>query len=145
MDPRRRCGAGGILGLARLLREHGEAIEADLARFYGVDLRDLWRGRLTWRRLLALIRGLPADSALARAQAGPDAAWGLTEHLLARLVDEIAWLTWLTANRDLKPGKRSRMPEPVPRPGVARKQRQEMTDVMANRLLAMAPEGGDDG
>ena len=57
-----------------LLREYGEAIEADLLHYYGGDLLDLWRGVLTPRRVLVLIKGLPPGSALHRARGG-DAFW----------------------------------------------------------------------
>lgn len=143
MDQVRRCGAGGILGLARLLTEHGEALEADLLRHYRVDLLDLWRGRLTWRRLNALVRGLPPDSATLRAASGDNAGWGLLEHLVARLVDEVAAGNWWAVNKHLKPGQRSRPPQPVPRPGVARRERPQMTPGMASRLLALSPRRDD--
>lgn len=51
--------------LCATVAEHHSALEADLARFYpGTDLLDLWRGRLSWRRLAQLIRWLPPDAAL---------------------------------------------------------------------------------
>jgi hypothetical protein len=40
------------------------AIEADLRRFYRVDLRELRTGGLRVRQLCVFIRGLPADSAM---------------------------------------------------------------------------------
>jgi hypothetical protein len=61
----RRSRHGKLLGLLRSLREHGEAIEADLARFYGERLSELG-GALSWRRASALVRSLPPDSAFAR-------------------------------------------------------------------------------
>lgn len=59
-------------------------MEADLARTYQVDLRDLYRpGRqLTLRRLWVLVRHLPTDSSVALV-VGPRAAqWQLEHHLL---------------------------------------------------------------
>lgn len=54
-----------MIGLSRLLREHGDAVEADLA-FRGIDMRDLWRrgSGLTLRRLMVLIRALPPEAVL---------------------------------------------------------------------------------
>lgn len=54
-----------MIGLARLLRDHGDAVEADLA-FRGIDLRDLWRpgSGLTLRRLHVLVRALPPEALL---------------------------------------------------------------------------------
>lgn len=60
-------------------------MEADLARYYQVDLGDRWRPgrRLTLRRLVVLVRHLPDDSATAFAiNEGPP--WR-TEHELADL------------------------------------------------------------
>ena len=57
-----------------MLREHPDAVEADLQRYYQIDYRDRWRfdagGHrvLTLRRLGVLIRHLPPDCAVARAE-----------------------------------------------------------------------------
>jgi hypothetical protein len=59
--------AGKLAGLCRLLNEHGGAIEADLLRFYQIDLLDFYRGTLSARRLGVLVRQLPAESATVRA------------------------------------------------------------------------------
>ncbi|MGK4584545.1 hypothetical protein [Kitasatospora sp. HPMI-4] len=50
-----------------LLSEHAEAIEADLLRYYRLDLLDYHRGSMSARRLRVLVRHLPEDSALGRA------------------------------------------------------------------------------
>lgn len=72
-----------MTGLLRLVREHADAVEADLQRYYHVDLRDLWRpGRqVTWRRVAVLLRHVPHDAAT-RALLGGWATWSLTDHLL---------------------------------------------------------------
>jgi len=64
------------------LREYGEAIEADLDRYYRRDLLDFYRGKMTARTLWVRLTGLPPDSATAslaggqqepqRAQGAPD-------------------------------------------------------------------------
>lgn len=57
-------------GFLRLLREHEEAVEADLARYYHVDYRDRWRRDAAGRRLLTLrmirarVKYLPPQSAV---------------------------------------------------------------------------------
>ncbi|GAA1796417.1 hypothetical protein [Actinomadura chokoriensis] len=65
--------------------------------------------------MLALIRHLPRDSALARALHGEEATWGVGEHLLATVVDHLAIGNWLftCAHSESEPPR----PEPVPRPG----------------------------
>ena len=95
-------------------------MEADLLRYYGVDLLDYHRGRLSTRRLRVLIQHLPRDAALVRKLHGEDVEWGLTEHLLATVVDHLADGNWLFASahtsENADPPQR---PEPLPRPGVA--------------------------
>jgi hypothetical protein len=94
-------------------------VEADLLRFYGVDLLDYHRGRLSARRLRVLVQHLPKEAALVRAVRGEEAEWGLAEHLLATAVDQLAAGNWLFAAahtpEDRDPPQR---PQPVPRPGV---------------------------
>lgn len=59
-------------------------MEADLARYYRIELADLWRGRLTLRRLAVLLRHLPSDSAVAVAEGGD--GWTLAHYLQADTV-----------------------------------------------------------
>lgn len=94
-------------------------MEADLLRYYGVDLLDYHRGTLSARRVRVLIEHLPRDAALVRALHGETAEWGLTEHLLAATVDQLAVSNWLfvSANRDEHADPPER-PSPVPRPGI---------------------------
>ncbi|MBX6384660.1 MAG: hypothetical protein IRZ07_17120 [Microbispora sp.] len=64
-------------------------MEADLQRWYQVDLRELWRpgGGLSWRRLGVLLRWLPAEAATWQVLGR---AWMTrTEHFLAGL-----WELW---------------------------------------------------
>lgn len=105
------------MGLLALIREHGDAIEADLA-FRGFDLLDLWRGRLTARKVDVLIRGLPPDSATRIALNGRDPLWTRTDHVLADLVDSVNSVAWITANHDRKRSEQTKFPEPYPRPGL---------------------------
>ena len=87
--------SGGIAGLHRLLAEHGEAIEADLARYYHRDLGEVFTGTLTWRQLAVLVGNLPAGSALARALARDDAVWlDPAATLLAAAVEELRVANW---------------------------------------------------
>jgi hypothetical protein len=101
------------------VEEHAEALEADLLRHYGVDLLDWHRGRLSSRRLRVLVEHLPADSSFARAAHGEAADWGLTEHLLAAVVDQLAVANWMfaTVNRD-EHAESLPYPEPLSRPGL---------------------------
>lgn len=58
-------------------------MEADLLRFYGVDLSDYYRGGLSLRRLSVLIHSLPSDSATARAEGHVPDGWDVHAFLLA--------------------------------------------------------------
>lgn len=80
-----------------MLNEYGDEIEADLARYYRIDLCDFYRGLLSSRRLAVLIRHLPHDSAVVTAINDGQPVWGSTEHLLADL-----WTLLLKANSDPK-------------------------------------------
>jgi hypothetical protein len=86
-------------------------VEADLQRFYGLRLSELGRS-LSYRRLLVLVRQLPAESATMRAKAGVSGEWAFTEHLLAGIHDRLSMLVWMQSDR-----KKSRKPKPLPRPG----------------------------
>jgi len=87
-------------------------LEADLQRFYEVDLRDLGRG-LSWRRLGVLVAGLPREAATVRALVGEAADWGATEHLLAAAVDALHAANWQRSGK-----KGSQRPKPLRRPGL---------------------------
>lgn len=88
-------------------------MEADLLRFFGVDLLDLGTARLSWRRLGNLVRHLPRESSTSLAQHGPDVYWGLPEHLLAVIADALHGANWQRARNPRAP-----KPKPMPRPGV---------------------------
>lgn len=108
---------GGIAGLLEELDEHAEAIEYDLLTL-GFRLEDLGTPALSWRDLLVIMRHLPRTSAYARAKFGTDAAWGLTEHLLATAVDVLQTANWQRGGKKAGP-----KPKPVPRPGKTKKTR----------------------
>jgi hypothetical protein len=136
-----RCGRepGGLIGLYGLVSEHCEAVEADLA-FRGIDLRGLWTGELSWRRLKVLIDHLPPESATKTAirdamgedllialPVDDDAAinhgpWSRLETLVALVADTVNDLSYLTLSLALdQKAKRPDPPARVPRPGVQRR------------------------
>lgn len=59
-------------------------MEADLSRYHQIDLRDLWRGRLTLRQIAVRVRWLPADSACALTLDGP--GWSTTDYLMGDML-----------------------------------------------------------
>lgn len=116
-----------------LIDEHGEVIEADLLRHYGVDLLDIgvtW----PWARLERLLQQLPVSSAARQTIAGvdpEDAVWGLSEMLQAEVVDLTRLGMWMQA--DAK--KRGPRPTPIDRPGHRTKRRRSDINSMTRRLL----------
>lgn len=97
-------------------------------------MRDLWRGRLSYRRLDALLRQLPEESRtqtalrdLPRPEPKPGeprkfGPWGLTDYLLAQLIDAVNRNTYTTAVAgQLTPND---PPAPFPRPGLPARQEQ---------------------
>jgi len=131
----------GIIGLPGVLNRYWDEAEADLQRVYGIDLSDLWRGRLSFRRIAVLLRGLPAGSCLGRA-AGGSAAWS----------DETAAILyglWRVESRIVStiPGAKRRdfpsPPEP-PEPGWQDRIREkaEREKAKARNWLARHPELG---
>lgn len=97
-----------------------------------MDLLDLWRGRLSFRRLALLIRHLPSDSwtqtrlrderedELVEPDDGKPAfgPWSLSNYQLAQLKDEIAALRYVVAKG--AGAKDYPEPKPTPRPGLNR-------------------------
>ena len=103
-----------------------------------MDLLDLYRGRLTPRRLLVLIRGLPPGSALGRAMGG-DAA--LSDEVTATRMAAWQISCYVAMGAGAKRSDLPKPPEP-PEPGWQAKAReaQERQDAKARRWLARHPE-----
>lgn len=82
--------------LLRLLRDHPDAVEADLARYYNLDIRDyltrrVRKGRrvLTFRMLSVRVRHLPLDSATGRIELGDLWFSSLSELLLVEIWESL--------------------------------------------------------
>lgn len=107
------------MAVVRVIREFQDELEADLMEFFGVDLLDLWRGRLSIRRIGVLIDSLMRKQGRSTLLMAMDerASWTETDYLLARLSDaaELSNYLFLKANAessdDLEP------PTPLSRPG----------------------------
>ena len=113
----------GSLALDQLThRVSATCLDADLRRYYRVDLTDLWHPgtRLSPRRVLWLIEHLPEDSAtVAAIKGGPEhRSWTTTAHLLATVADAVQLGTWATIATHAR--KRPTPPTPLPRPTTRR-------------------------
>jgi len=66
-----------------LLRRYPRELEADLTRYYGVDLTDYRQGRMSMRRLSVLADHLPDGGHVWAAQTGEQQGWSVEALLLA--------------------------------------------------------------
>lgn len=89
-----------------------DALRADLRRVYGLDLDDLWAGRLRPSVAGDITANLPPGSLVWR-RLDTAAAWTPAEYLLAVQIDQMNM--WMWGNAD--PKKRGPNPRPLPRPG----------------------------
>ena len=79
---------------------------------------DVFRGRLSPRRALALVEQLPLDSRFATVQRGgvQHYGWNRQTYLLADLFDVLSSLLYVTVRANAKDPKKVGDPEPYPRP-----------------------------
>lgn len=118
-----------------------------------MELADLWRGRLSLRRIRVLIDHLPVDSRTAAALAGhadhPLAGWPLTDLLLGRMTDELATFRWQWESSHLDPKKQRPRTQPesvLPDLASSSTTTQDVQVVSPHRLGAFVNEtGGPDG
>ncbi|MER6912235.1 hypothetical protein ABT354_11225 [Streptomyces sp. NPDC000594] len=107
------------MAAVQAVQQFSDELEADCLEHFGVDLLDLWRGRLSLRRVHVLLQSLlkrPGRSAFLAAL-DASAEWSVTDHLIARLSDaaEVANFLFIKANSERSDGLQ--LPEPIPRPG----------------------------
>lgn len=155
---------GTIGRLVGTLRSYGRQLESDLvAHCDGQDLRDLFLpgggpGRLSWRRLDALIAGLPGHSATMTAirdslgderlaELSKDATpehgqWSHEALRLAALEDVAKQILWRVTQVTAPPGTKVPFPEPVPRPGVAARRRRKLSNEAHAYLRYLREHGG---
>jgi hypothetical protein len=69
-------------------------VEADLQRFYGLDLADMWRGKLTVRKVAVLVANLPPGAQTWVDYGGPLSVAPEVEatYSLEGTLNHIAWL-----------------------------------------------------
>lgn len=109
-----------------LLREYWPELEADFQSEYGLDLSDVWRGRLSLRRAWVLVSQLPPGSRFAR-ELGGRGFWSPVE-------DAIYTTGWQVQSQ--LAGKELPRPQP-PEPGW-RQQQTAMLEKMERKAAALA-------
>lgn len=108
-------------------------VEAAALAHYGVDVRDM---SVSWRRLLLLIRLMPAR--VWAEQSPDDQGWTADTYMLANLSDQLAGLSWLS-EFNLTRKRPKQKPKPIERPGDRAKEPDGMAGWWA---LARAVKGG---
>jgi hypothetical protein len=131
-----RAEPGKIRELDGLLREHGEAVEASIQAAYHISLGGLFDGTLSPRRLIVLIKHLPASSPLAIALHGDAAHWGVNEYLLASAIEVLMGANWQRG------GGKGPKPKPFPRPD-PRAEKRKREYVARLKRLGLIPAGSD--
>lgn len=108
---------GGTLSLARLIREHGEAIEFDLIRM-GLRLRDVGSSGFNWRDLYIVVKHLDRETETYRElHPDDDTSWTVSDYLLAVIADTTHMRLWQAG------GGKGKKPKPIPRPGEVKHRR----------------------
>jgi hypothetical protein len=85
-----------------------DQLEADFQHYYGLDLRDVFTGKISLRRAAVLTNGLPPGAGVRRLFGG-DGAWSDETRMLAGLVDQVVSLA-----HNLAGGKGARPKPTVP-------------------------------
>jgi hypothetical protein len=119
----------------------------------GIDLRDLFTGRLSWRRFGVLLRGLPVESEYKTAvrntvdlsdlpdpEPGIYGPWSQADMLLARVGDLLSHWLWMNADPEKRPAA---PPFPYPRPGVADNVRAISEEALAYLEYKRLHQGAD--
>jgi hypothetical protein len=104
----------------RAVQEHGDELEADFLEFFGVDLLDLWRGRLSLRRVGVLIHSLAHKPGRSSWLAAVDesAVWSVNDYLLARVSDALELSNYLFIKANSEDSSGLEIPQAIPRPGM---------------------------
>lgn len=126
--------SGKLLSLVYLLREHGEALEADFQHHYGLELLDLYRGKISPRRAALLALKLPAGSVVWQEMGGP-LAWTVQDYFAAAQLHAAQVNNWLQT----EDGQNGRNPPALVEHPPYAKDRERETDKIvsqAERFLA---------
>lgn len=125
-------------GLCDVVDEHAVALRHDFQAIYGLDLVDVWRGKLSRTRALDLIQGLAYEpNSRYRTQALGDESfhgWGRLEAAVADLIDAVQQNTHATIKVG---GGKASSPDPYPRPEVTERSWADIPEMPAPEELTI--------
>lgn len=101
-----------------------DQVEADWQHYYGLDLLDVFRGRISLRKASVLTSGLPAGAGLWRLWGG-DNAWSDNTHLLNQILYRLDRLEYGVAGGK---GRAPREQEPPPLRHVEKQREREVAE-----------------
>ena len=105
--------------VVHVIRNFPDELEADLLEFFGVDLLDIWRGRLSLRRIGVLISSLMRKAGRSSLLAAMDerASWSDDTYIRARMSDAMELTNYLLLKANFESDGLEK-PPPITRPGV---------------------------
>lgn len=120
------------------MNEYGDELTADFLSEYGIDILDVFRGRLSPRRALTLVEQLPINSRFATAKRGGAQYYGWDRHayMLADIFDAVTSLVYVTIAANSERPKSVQQPDAYPRPDD--KPREKEPDILLRRLRGEA-------
>ena len=87
-----------LAALAAVWADHPDELRADLQEVYGIDIEQAMGGAHSAEHVAALARHLPSTSRIAKS-VNQDAAWSLTDILLAVIANTLRGLVWGMSDR----------------------------------------------
>lgn len=114
---------GAVPTLLDIVDNHGDDLEADLRRFYNIDYRDLFTGRLTLRQVWVFVRRIQADSALLVARNGGKLPWSRSDLIAAR-----TWEAWTRKPYPGRPPTKEELDEWLAKKAAAEADNQKLAD-----------------
>lgn len=123
-----------------MLAHHGKAVEADLGRYYHVDLADMWRGEISIRKIAVYVENMPQGAQMWVDFGGPMAITPEAEAIYV-VEHELATLWWLhTGKKGERPQFRDYPPYANPNviPDKARDKAEKWRQREAERQRRMA-------
>lgn len=130
-----------LASLAVVYNNYGEALEADLLRYWGVDIN-----KISVRRMRNLYERLPYDSDTFAeiAEVNPESrAWSPETYMLANVIDAVNYVAWsVQAANSKRPPRR---PKPVDRPKITKPKPKNKKTAWPGRTLVQKKEGNANG